>query len=264
MLQISLSEILDEAQGLLVKTFNRNELKQLLFSKMEVNLDEIAPNATGTKDMVFEVLTWMDRHGYVADLIGAAAADRPKIEEWQALLTKISARTEQPASTRPLPQVVPTNQDSIPPIAIVALIRGYGRLRRVLPDGNAKTVQLQALVNQLLALPLEKYDLAERFHLNDSEGERLAAVLNLVRSPDTRYLRWLSERVAVEGPFVGYQAAVALEAAAEKLPQIDLDALTATVECARKWIPVGERDRGRWQKLNEVVAIIARRSSALS
>lgn len=86
-----LAEILDEAQDLLVKTFNRNELKQLLLSKMNVSLDDIAPNATGNKDLVFEVLTWMDRRGNVNAFIQVAAANRPNIPEWQALVTKLSA-----------------------------------------------------------------------------------------------------------------------------------------------------------------------------
>lgn len=240
--KLSLAQILDEAQDLLVKTFNRNELRQLLLSKMGVNLDDIAPNATGNKDLIFEVLTWMDRRGSVHEFIKFAAADRPKIPEWHTLL--------KPGSD-------PQSSDEV-----TALVRGYMRLRRVLPDGSQKTVQLQALVNQLLALPLGEYDLSDRFHLSESDGERLVAVLTLVRRPDPRYLRWLSERPAVETLFVGYQAAVALWTAAETLPQVDLDAVTAAVEGARKWIPQAERpNEGQWKKLGQALEVIAKRSA---
>jgi hypothetical protein len=259
-----MTEILNEAQVLLVQTYNRNELRQLLRTRMDIELDDIAPNATGNTDLVFEVLTWMDRRRRVRDLVHAASLERPNVKDWRLLLDRIAPLTDgEQGGTLPVESaVVPVPGASVPPDEVRALVRGYIRLRRVLPDGDQKTVQLQSLVNQLLALPLEEYELADRFHLSESDGERLSAVLALVRRPDTRYLRWLAERVAVESPFTGYQAAVALETAARMLPLLDLDAAMAAVECARNWLPPSERqDKGRWKRLGQAVAIITRRST---
>jgi hypothetical protein len=260
----SMTEILNEAQVLLVQTYNRNELRQLLRSRMDIDLDNIAPNATGNTDLAFEVLTWMDRRRRVRELVHAACLERPTVPEWRLLLERIAPPPDQQKNvTAPVaPEVVPLPRASAPPDEVRALVRGYVRLRRALPDGDQKTVQLQSLVNQLLALPLDEHELADRFHLSESDGERLVAVLTLVRRTDTRYLRWLAERVAVESHFVGYQAAVALEVAAKTLPVLDLDAVMTAVECARRWIPQQDRqDKGRWKKLGQTIEVITRRSA---
>jgi len=243
---------LNNAQKLLAKTFNRNELKQLLLFKMNLNLDDIAPNATGNKDLIFEVLTWMDRHGDLYDLIRFAAADRIKIPEWQTFVAEIASRLPTP------PPPMPRRPDPLGEVS--ALVRGYLRLRRVLPYGDQRTVQLQAIVNQLLALPLEEYGLIDEFHLSMSGGERLVAVLTLVRRPDPKYLRWLSERLGVESNFVGYQAAIALRAAAQTLSQVDLDTVTDAVKIARELLKTHQNgDRARM--LAEVLQTVTQRSS---
>jgi hypothetical protein len=255
----SLTEILDEAQALLGRTYNRNELRQLLLSKMDVDLDGIAPNATGNKDLVFEVLTWMDRHGTVFDLIRCAAIGRPKVPDWQALLGRITNEPQKrPAPAPRAPDSRPSPAWTGPPDVVTALIRGYLRIRRVLPDGDQKTVQLQGLVNQLLALPLEEYDLVEEFHLSNCGGERLVAILTLVRQPNQQFLRWLSERLGVEGHFVGYQAAVALLAASRTLPQIDLDDVADAIEFARDFLRT-DWNGGRSRVLAEALQEITRR-----
>lgn len=255
---VSLADILNELQELLVKTFNRAELRQLLFTKLDLELDHLAPNATGNNDLMFEVVTWMDRRGRVGELIEHAANERNKVPEWQKLLEKSRAKSQ--------PRSVPTANanDRAPPDEVTALVRAYVRLRHMLPDGDKKTVQLQALVNQLLALPLADHNLAELYHLSDCPGERLVAILTLVIAPDLRYLQWLSERLAVESHFVGYQAAVALHSAAATVPRADLDSVAAAVDNAGTWIPGRERQGGRWKKLCEALHVIVERSTTRS
>lgn len=258
MAHTTMTDILTEAQALLVRTFSRNELRQMLFTRMDVDLDAIAPVATGTTDLAFEVLTWVDRRRRVRELVHAAAAERPTVEEWVSLLTRIAPP---PVSEPAAPAPVRQGKAPAPPDEVRALVRGYARLRRTLPDGDQKTVQLQSLVNQLLGLPLEEYDLADQFHLSPSEGERMTAVLTLVRRSDTRYLHWLAERVAVETRFVGYQATVALVAAANTVAFADLDAVLAAIEHAREWVPEPERqDKGRWKKLRQATEVVTHRS----
>ena len=68
-------------------------------------------------------------------------------------------------------------------------------------------VSEETLAKRMEMFPLEEYSLTDFFLLSDSPGERLAAVLALARSPRVEYLHWLSERIAVEAPFVGLRAA---------------------------------------------------------
>jgi hypothetical protein len=83
----------------------------------------------------------------------------------------------------------------------------------------------------LRSAALDVFDLPDQFHLSELARDRLAAVLALERWPDPRYLRWLSERVTVEKPLIGYVATQALVAAALLLPRKELEHLrTAVVE----------------------------------
>ena len=66
------------------------------------------------------------------------------------------------------------------------------------------------------------FDLAGRFHLSDSDVERLMAVLVLEAAPDAKFLRWLSERLVVESPFIAFMAAKALTTAMLRLSGQDL------------------------------------------
>src|SRR5262245_49819436 len=103
----SMTEILNEAQVLLVQTYNRNELRQLLRTRMDIELDDIAPNATGNTDLVFEVLTWMDRRRRVRDLVQAASLERPNVKDWRLLLDRIAPLTDgESAGTLPVESAV--------------------------------------------------------------------------------------------------------------------------------------------------------------
>jgi hypothetical protein len=82
--------------------------------------------------------------------------------------------------------------------------------------------------------PATSHHLAHEYHTSPRESERLAAILALRERPDARYLRWLSERLAVERPFLGYQAALAIRAAAGRLIDSDLNRVS---EAARKALP---------------------------
>lgn len=260
--RVPMSQVLDEAQKLLTHTYNRMELRQLLQMRMDIVLEDIAPNATGNIDLVFELLTWMDRRSRVIEFLRIAAAERATVPAWQEFAARVAEPAVPAKAAAPSPPTVLASAGP-PPAEVKGLARGYSRLKQVLPECDAKTVQLQAIVDQLLALPLEEFDLVDRFHLGEDEGERLVAALTLVRRPDPDYLRWLGERMAVESRFFGYQAAVALESAARTLPVLDLNSLMTVVECARQWIPADQRqDKGRWGKLNSTAKIAFERATS--
>jgi hypothetical protein len=112
------------------------------------------------------------------------------------------------------------------------------------------------------ALPLESYNLPGRLHLSDSPGERLAVVVALDQRPDPRYLRWLSERLVVETRFVGFSAALALRAAAQRLPSRELDRLALLLtESIRRLNSIGdERNQGILDAVDRVQAILTRKA----
>ena len=75
-------------------------------------------------------------------------------------------------------------------------------------------------------------NLPGRFHLSESDGQRLVAVLALEAHPDAEYLRWLSERVIVEEAVVGLLAVKALLIAALRLGVDDLRRVRAAAQRA--------------------------------
>ena len=80
-------------------------------------------------------------------------------------------------------------------------------------------------------------DLPNRLHLSELEARRLAAILAAILAlesePDPKYLRWLSERVTVESPVVGFLAAKALIVAARRLGRDLLPQVRAEAEGLR-------------------------------
>lgn len=77
------------------------------------------------------------------------------------------------------------------------------------------------ITNRLREQTLIPYDLPDRFHLSESPGKRLAAIIALEQQPNPDYFRWLAERVIVERQVLAVAAGFALVAAALRLkPEI--------------------------------------------
>jgi len=77
--------------------------------------------------------------------------------------------------------------------------------------------------------------------------KRLAAICILQQVPGTKYLNWLAERVAVEKPFVGYQATLALLLAVRATRDDSRSELAAGLKLAQDFL--AER---KWQDPNQV------------
>lgn len=103
-----------------------------------------------------------------------------------------------------------------------ALAYEYNRVRGSLRPGNARTERMQAVVNKMKALGFSVGALMPSLEASPDPGQRLVAIAALQVNPDPEHLSWLADRFVDERPFVAYQAAVALLAAAKYLKEKDL------------------------------------------
>jgi hypothetical protein len=133
------------------------------------------------------------------------------------------ARGPEPAAATERPAAV----DSSDRAEMLAMAAEYEKIRREEQAGGARTRHMTAVLSRMKAKAAGVRGLLDDFQKSDAPGIRLAAIAILQMFPDARYLDWLAERLdnpAVEKPFVGYHAAVALLEAVRTLP---------TTECAR-------------------------------
>lgn len=248
---------------LLRGAFTEGSLAPFVLFRLHHRLDRIVSAKAGFDVVVFELVLWADQNGRLLDLAYAVAVERPELAEAQRLYRDMGGSLPAGGGSAAPPPALPAlpPEDPISPLA-----RAYERIRRVVPDSNSRTVVMEEVVTKMRSLPLGKYALPERLHLSDSEGERLAAIVALRLSPDPGYLRWLSERIAVEYAFLGYHAAVALLEAARSLSIAHLDRVAAAVEQAAEWaVQAGAPSKGgRVGKLEEARQVIANRAAALA
>jgi hypothetical protein len=212
--------------------------------------------------VVFELILWSQRTGRTLELVRALAHERPNRADLAALASEFEAASSRPQFP-PLKPASPraVSELRVPPKDLRVLIDGFVRLRRILPDGQEKTVLMEEMVTRIRDLPLEEYALTDPLHLSNSVGERLAAIVTLQKLPDPRYLLWLSERLAVEDAFVGYQAAVALYEAARAISFADLDVVTTAVEAGLTWVAPVAGQSGRRDKLTAAMKHLTHRTT---
>lgn len=101
---------------------------------------------------------------------------------------------------------------------VTELAQEYLEVRGSEAPGDARTARMQGIVNKMKGLGLSIEPLLPDLKDSRSPGERLALVASLQMQPRAEYIDWLGARFAIEAPFVYYQSALALLAAAEKLP----------------------------------------------
>jgi hypothetical protein len=86
----------------------------------------------------------------------------------------------------------------------------YENIRNSMPSGPKRTSEMNKLMAKMRTLAFLTKPLIPRLTQSTIAGEKLAAIAALQIEPDVKYSRWLAERVAVEHPFVFFNAAVAL------------------------------------------------------
>jgi hypothetical protein len=233
----SLRQFMEPLQSLLLDSYDKASFTQLLLFRMDLNLAEQVVAGDNFSTVVFNLLLKASMEGWLLPLAQQAAAGRPMREEW-TLLVKLMEKEEARAKAQQ-PAGLAALRAKAPPDKFVQLLQNHDRRQQGMKEKDPLGLGgLPQLVEQLLAFPLEDYDLPVDYHLSEFGGERLAVILALARQPQTRYLRWLSERVGAEHPYVGCRAAEALLAAARKLQLDELDAVAAAVVVALECIPV--------------------------
>lgn len=106
-----------------------------------------------------------------------------------------------------------TNPDYQPvDLAIRKLSVEYEEARRRMPSGYRRTVLMTSIINRMIEKSNLIIPYLGRLTHSAFSGERLAAIAALQAVPDIRYANWLAEHIGDgEKPFIGYQAAVALQ-----------------------------------------------------
>jgi hypothetical protein len=86
----------------------------------------------------------------------------------------------------------------------------YENIRSSMGSGPDRTFDMNKIVAKMRTLALLTKPLIADLTSSNMAGERLAAIAALQVESDDRYAGWLAERIAVEQPFVFFNAAVAL------------------------------------------------------
>jgi hypothetical protein len=86
LVQAAPTDVFVETHKLLVKTFDRQGLQQMLRLKLREDLYAMASRTGDNTAVVFDVVEWFELRGRLRELIQAAAAERPNVTEWQTLL----------------------------------------------------------------------------------------------------------------------------------------------------------------------------------
>jgi hypothetical protein len=206
-------------RDLIVASYEDNEFAMLMY---ESTGDFDYAGLSGSFQLkVFETVKWAYRFGeapHVLWLAEKVSNKRPKRDDLKALVNEIKAYIN-PAAVG-APGLANQNQGGLPP-ELSASLSLFEQRQFTIRD------LLQDLRPRLRTSSYLKYDLPGQCHLSDSEGHRLLAVLALEAEPSPIYLRWLSERVSVEEPLVGYVATQGLTAAAIRIPASDVTRVRA-------------------------------------
>ncbi len=234
------------------------------FLAIEVEEFDYTKEAAGKTylERVFSTLYWVQRREEAAGVLRLArlvAAKRERHDDLKQLVRDLEAL------------VVPGGPGGAASPVAKPAADGGGAAEPTLPEEiltplglfEEKLTSLRQLARDLRSLPLEKYDLPARFHLSDSAGKRLAAVLALEKRPQVEYLRWLSERVTVEKPYAGYAAVQALTSTARRLDREHLPRLKAAVRDAAERLDgltdLGEALDGADTRSDKTVNVAARK-----
>jgi hypothetical protein len=151
--------------------------------------------------------------------------------------------------------------------AIQAFAHEYDALRAPITGmraGPDRTRLMEVVASKMRAMAVSTYPFLSDLMTSGSAGSRLAAVLTLEAVPDPRHLEWLAQRVALEKPFVGYHAALALLSAARSLTVDQLPEVRAAVALAREGTRHLRPDTDRETMLRHADAELDRRMTRVS
>lgn len=133
---------------------------------------------------------------------------------------------------------------------VYELAREYERVRASMTPGDDRTRRMEVVTTKMRTLGLAGLPLLHELAHSDSPGVRLAAIAILQVAPKEEYAEWLTERLNNEQPFVGFHAAVALEAAARVLDKVHNDKLVSLIHRAKSYLGERHQSSDRWQVLD--------------
>jgi hypothetical protein len=216
-------------------SYDTQSLRELLLFKLNQSLANEVAEGNNFRAIVFNLLVKALMEGWLLELAQKARDRRqplkpawiPAVAELETVMTRVFVQ--------PPPGFVAIPREKTPPEDLHAVIKRYDHLASSTSE-SSEAPRLNDLIKRMTDFPLEEYPVEESFLLSESRGGRLVAILALTRRPAVRYLPWLSERVAVETPFIGLQAAKAIHRAADTLPPIELDSVAHAAGAAVRWL----------------------------
>jgi len=223
-------------RDVLTNAYHQNEFAEFMFLHFgDLNTKPYfdyagLPGATEYQKRVLEVLWWALRWSgnltFTIKLARLACVDRPERNDLRQLVIDLDLAH---AAARALAPVAPANPSNFVPVAAPVPFELTNSLELFRFKPRELTDDLRS---KFRSSSHAQYDLPSQFHLSESEARRLAAVLALETYPDAEYLRWLSERITVEQPLIGYVAAQALVLAALRLTPGELTRVRACTKDA--------------------------------
>ncbi len=210
---MTIAKLIVKLAELICDAFEEQQFSMLIFEEVPEDDFDYSKDAQGEnyKARSFATVRWAHRTGQSEKVLWLAklvAGRRPKRTDLQQLATDIEG------AIQPVQRASGGNSQIPEELAV-----GIALVQQQLPNPLDHARDLRDLLRKA---DYKTCDLAGRFHLSERDVERLAAVLWLERAPDVKYLRWLSERVTVEPPFISFMAGKALTTATLKLSNDDL------------------------------------------
>jgi hypothetical protein len=117
---------------------------------------------------------------------------------------------------------------------VAALAQEYEHIRSTMDAGDSRTRKMETVASRMRSLALAAHTLIPELTASPSAGHRLAAVTMLQAVPKPEFLIWLAQRLGIEKPFVGYQAAMALLSSVRALRLTYSDKLREAVALAKE------------------------------
>lgn len=192
---------------------DEKDLKAVFRDRLNENMGLWVNMAAGGNEIVAAVYEWAVKTGRLYELTSAAADYYTNVLHGKKAGLAELARSLQSAATpdAPISPKAPALA-GLPP-ALERLIREYDAIPRRHAEAD-RPRRMKEKAAAIRDMPLTAHDLPGRFHLSDSPGARLAAILSLEQQTNPTYLRWLAERVCVEVGAAAQAAALALTYAA--------------------------------------------------
>lgn len=91
-----------DLEAVLVKLFTATELRQMLLTRMEIDLfGEVTSEKKDREDVVFDLINWLNHRQRVAEFLSVAVAERPRSVRLREFAARFGAQPEPAASPRP-------------------------------------------------------------------------------------------------------------------------------------------------------------------